>query len=51
MKFSELQQLSFCNSKKCPAAVEMNGKRHEWVGIGWVEAGKPTGREVLIVDD
>jgi hypothetical protein len=45
-----LQLLSFCNSKKLPRAVVMGGVRHEWVGIGWVPVGKPTGREVVVVD-
>jgi len=46
---SELERLSFCNSKKLPRAVNIDGVRYEWVGIGWVEAGKPTGKEPKVV--
>lgn len=48
--FSELKRLSFCHSKKLPAVVELGGKRRRWGGIGWVEEGKPTGKEVLVVE-
>lgn len=46
----ELRRLAFCNSKKLPQVVEWEGRRRQWVGIGWVDEGKPTGREVLVVD-
>jgi len=48
--FAELKRLSFCNSKRLPKAVNVNGVRKEWVGIGWVDVGKPTGREVEVVE-
>ena len=48
---SELARLTFCNSKKLPPAVNDDGVRKEWVGIGWVEDGKPHGDEVLVVKD
>ena len=46
----ELARLSFCNSKNLPLAVNDNGVRKEWVGIGWIEVGKPRGNEVLVID-
>lgn len=49
--FSELKRLSFCNSKKLPKTVNMFGKRWHWVGVGWVDEGKATGKEVKIIDD
>jgi len=48
---SELERLTFCNSKKLPLAVIDGGVRKEWVGIGWIDDGKPHGDEVLIIDD
>lgn len=45
---AELSRLSFCNSEQLPKAVEMDGKRLEWVGIGWVVVGSALGDEVLI---
>lgn len=46
----ELSRLSFTNSPKLPQVVEIDGRRMEWVGIGWIGVGAPTGREVLVVD-
>jgi len=46
---SELARLTFCNSKKLPLAVNDGGVRKEWVGIGWIEDGKPRGDEVLVI--
>lgn len=53
IKLSELQRLAFCNSKHLPRAVLHNGKRKEWVGIGWVTRPKSaiTGREVEVIED
>ena len=48
---SELERLTFCNSKKLPPAVNDGGVRKEWVGIGWIEGGKPHGDEVRVIDD
>lgn len=48
---SELARLAFCNSKKLPLAVNDGGVRKEWVGVGWIENGKPHGDEVLVIDD
>ena len=48
---SELARLTFCNSKKLPVAVNDGGVRKEWVGIGWVEDGKPHGDEVIVIED
>lgn len=50
IKYDVLYRLSFCNSKRLPSVVNMEGKRMRWVGIGWVDEGKPTGREVVVVD-
>lgn len=50
IKYDILYRLSFCNSKRLPSVVNMDGKRMRWVGIGWVDEGKPTGREVVVVD-
>ena len=50
IKFSKLQRLSFCNSKKMPLTVNLNGRRKHWVGIGWVDEGEATGREVKVID-
>lgn len=50
MKLSEVSILAFCNSKKLPLFVNFGGKRKQWVGIGWIDAGPLTGREVVIVD-
>lgn len=48
---SELARLTFCNSRKLPLAVNDGGIRKEWVGIGWIEGGKPHGDEVRVIDD
>ena len=45
----ELARLAFCNSKKLPNIVEVDGKRKQWVGIGWVDCGEPHGTEILVV--
>lgn len=50
ISLKELSRLSFCNSRRLPRIVEKDGKRLEWVGIGWIDIGKPTGQEVLVVD-
>jgi hypothetical protein len=39
--FSELRRLSFCNSSKLPQKVVHDGILKEWVGIGWIDIGKP----------
>jgi hypothetical protein len=51
IKFSELKRLSFCNSKKLPQVVNIEGHRMRWVGIGWVDEGELEGDEVEVVDD
>ncbi len=51
IEFSELKLLSTINSEKLPQAVDVAGVRREWVGIGWVEVGKPEGDEVIVVED
>ena len=48
---SELARLIVSNSKKVPLAVNDSGVRKEWVGIGWIEDGKPHGDEVVLIDD
>ncbi|MGE0825239.1 MAG: DUF4326 domain-containing protein [Candidatus Binatia bacterium] len=47
---SELSRLTFCNSEKIPLAVNHDGVRKVWVGIGWIEDGKLRGDEVLVID-
>lgn len=47
----DLARMSTVNSRRMPRAVEQHGKRLEWVGIGWIEAGEPTGREPLVICD
>jgi hypothetical protein len=49
--FSELRRLSVCNSDKIPEYVDMGGKRHHWVGIGWVDHGPAQGNEVIVTED
>lgn len=46
---AELRKLAFCNSQKIPHAVNDGGVRKEWIGIGWLEAGKPDGSEPYLV--
>lgn len=48
---SELTRLTFCNSGKLPLAMNDGGVRKEWLGIGWIEGGKPHGDEVRVIDD
>jgi len=48
---SELTRLTLCNSKRLSLAVNDGGVRKEWVGIGWIEDGKPHGDEVLVIAD
>lgn len=50
MDFQELRRLEFCNSKRLPLFIEINGSRLLWVGIGWVNEGKAQGDEVLIIE-
>lgn len=46
----ELARLAFCNAKRMPQVVNDNGVRKRWMGIGWVNVGVPTGREIKVVD-
>lgn len=49
--FCELQELSFCNAKRMPQRVALNGQLMEWVGIGWIPIrDKPTGEEPVVVE-
>src|SRR4051794_35021966 len=48
---SELARLASCNSKKLPSAVNDDGVRKEWVGVGWIEGGKPHGDEVHVINE
>ena len=45
----ELRRLSWADSPKMPQAVEQDGVRKEWLGIGWIDCGTPHGDEVLVV--
>ncbi len=43
--WAELERLQFCNSKKLPQRVIVNGVLKAWTGIGWItldEKPKPT---------
>jgi hypothetical protein len=46
----ELCRLAFCNSKRLPWTVSIDGERFQWVGIGWVNEGPELGDEVIVVD-
>ena len=48
---SELCHLAFCNSRRLPQVINDDGRRKQWVGIGWIDEGKATGTEVKVVDD
>ena len=50
IKREDLPRLQFCNSNKLLKPIEMDGTRYQWVGIGFVNEGKPHGTETLIVD-
>ena len=45
-----LARLAFLNSPRLPRVVNDNGVRKEWVGIGWIDCGKPTGHEPKVID-
>lgn len=47
---AELERLSVCNSSKIPPVVEKDGKQYMWMGVYWIENGRATGKEVLVVD-
>jgi hypothetical protein len=47
---SELARLSFCNSKKLPKKVNVDGHCREWVGIGWVDVGPVDKRYATVVE-
>jgi hypothetical protein len=40
--------LSDCNSAFMPQIVNDEGRRKRWVGIGWVDEGPATGKEVRV---
>ena len=50
ISFLEFRQLSSSNSNNISHAVEIKGRRYEWTGIGWTNAGKPCGNEVLVIN-
>lgn len=45
-----LCRLSFCNSKRLPQVINDDGHRKQWVGIGWIDEGKATGKEVRVIE-
>lgn len=45
----ELARLAFRNSRRLPQAIDEDGVRYEWVGIGWIDCGKARGDEVKVV--
>lgn len=43
--WAELSHLAYCNSRRLPKRVVVDGVVKEWVGIGWItldEKPKPT---------
>lgn len=50
IKAGDLSRMAFSNDPKMPQVVNMNGKRHRWVGIGWVPDGELTGKEVVVIE-
>jgi hypothetical protein len=44
-----LAQLAFCNSPELPQTVNDNGKRKQWVGIGWIDEGPTNGTEEAVI--
>jgi hypothetical protein len=49
--FADLKKLSFIDSPILERAVEINGKRHQWVGTGFVNEDELEGDEILVVED
>lgn len=49
IEYSELWKRSFCNSKTVP--VSLCGRRMEYVGIGWIDAGPERGDEPVVVEN
>ena len=47
---AELATLSFCNSDRLSGPVEVDGRSMRWVGIGWIDEGSATGKELLVVE-
>lgn len=45
----ELARLAFCNSKRLPHVINLDGERHQWVGIDWVNEGELRGDETRVV--
>ena len=45
----ELERLQHINSTRLPKIISKNGRRYEWIGIGWIDAGLEKGDEVVIV--
>lgn len=47
----ELARLAFVNSKRLPQTVACDGRRLQWVGIGWVDEGPANGSELAVVSE
>ena len=50
IKRAELCRLQFCNSPKLPRVINIEGRCKQWVGMGWVDEGKATGKEVKVIE-
>jgi len=49
IKRVDLARLAYCNSPKLPQAINDDGRRKRWVGIGWVDEGPAHGDEVIVL--
>ena len=47
----QLSQMMVEGKDNLPSPAEHNGKRKQWVGIGWVDEGKADGTEPLLIID
>ena len=48
---NKLYDMERINHSKMPQVIELEGRRMQWVGIGWVDEGEPTGDETLVIED
>jgi hypothetical protein len=44
-----LARMSVANSSDMPQEVNDHGVLRKWVGIGWIDIGKPTGKEPKVI--
>ena len=48
---SKLSRMMVEAKDALPAPAEHNGRRIDWVGIGWLDVGKADGTEPLLITD